>query len=392
MYRPPNADVRPINGISVQPITTAERAQITANTNAIATNAGNIATGAAAIVVNAGNIATNSTNIATGAAAIAVNASDIATNTTAISNKQNTITSSTDLVMDQLNVGRNPIQPGSSVITSMFVDTEYTNTSTLGNGFGNSIQFRFNRGVSGQTAPQQQGKLSCYFKSGAGTGAPYSGMKMEAIDDNTMRTLIDVYHQAPADDGKSVLVVGEAGDGAIQANTATLSGDCQAERFLGNITGSSVGGYGFYRFEGNSGQINMNTTNGIDIPWTALYADTSTFSQPGTTQIQVSATGYYEVNFNVYLTSTVQRANPTIRIIVNGNDTGYLAWGYLRGAGDVNESHWSLSPVMLSLAANDIVSIQGKYTANGATGAAYLYKNSSSTNTAYPSLMIKRIA
>jgi len=390
MNRPLSAETRSINGITVEPITPAERAQIDTNTNAIAVNAGNIATGASAIAVNAGNIATNTTNIASGAAAIAVNAGNIATNTTAISNKQDTITSSTDLVMDQLNVGSNPLQPGSSVITRMFVDTDYTNTSTLGNGFGNAIQFRFNRGAGG-LAPSTQGKLSCYFKSGANSTAPYIGMKMEAIDDNTLRPLLDVYHQAPNDDGDSVLVVGDGG-GSIQARTVGLTGDCRAERFLSNITGSSVGGYGFYRFEGNSGQINMNTTGGIDIPWTATYADTNTFTQPSSTQIQVSATGYYEVSFNVYLTSTVQRANPTIRIRVNGNDTGFLAWGYLRGQSNVNESHWCLSPVMLYLATNNTISVQGRFTSTGTAGAAYLYKNASSTNTAFPSLMIKRIA
>jgi hypothetical protein len=340
---------------------------------------------------NKDNIATNTANIATNTANIATNTSDIATNTSDIAGKQDTITSSTDLVMDQLNVGRNPLQPGSSVITRMFVDTDYTNTSTLGNGFGNAIQFRFNRGFNGQTTPTQQGKLSCYFKSGAGTAAQYVGMRMEGFDDNLLKPLLDVYHQAPNDDGDSVLVVGDGG-GSVQARTVGLTGDCRAERFLGNITGSSVGGYGFYRFQGTSGTVNMNNTAGANVPWTATYVDTSTFTQPSSTQIRAVATGYYEVGFNIYLTSTIGRVNPTIRIRVNNNDTGFLAWGYIRSSDNHNENSWSLSPVMLYLQANDILTVQGRYSANGASGAAYLYNNQTSTNTAFPSLIIKRIA
>jgi len=170
-----------------------------------------------------------------------------------------------------------------------------------------------------------------------------------------------------------------------------LSGDVLADKFLHNVSGVVVRGYGFFRFEGTSGSINMNTTTGIDVPWTNVHVDGQTFT-PNNTQITVINTGFYEVGFNIYLTSTLQRPNPTLRLMVNGNDTGYLAWSYIRSSSNHNENSWSLSPVMLSLTAGDILSVQGRYTTNGITGGTYLYNNTNPTNRAYPTLMIKRIA
>ncbi len=390
MNRPVIAETRPINGITVEPITPAERAQINTNTNNIASNTSAISTANNNIASNLGLIQANQTSIAVNALNISANTSNISSNTTAIATKQDIITRDTDFIMDQLNVGGTAITPGSSVITRLFIDTPYTTSASLANGFGNSIQFRFNRGLNGGTTPVRQGQISCYFKSGAGTGAPYVGMLFEGIDDNTIQPLLNVYHEAPNDDGRSVMEVG-GGEGRILARSIVLTGDIFARRLLTNSTSSSIGGHGFWRFEGNSGQINMNTTAGVDIAWTPHYVDGNQFSASGN-GIQVLSAGYYEVNFTIYLTSNSVRVNPSIRIRVNGNDTGYLAWSYIRADSNHNESSWCLSPVVLYLQDNDVITIQGKYTANGGTGAAYLYKNASTTNTAYSSLYIKRIA
>ena len=92
-----------------------------------------------------------------------------------------------------------------------------------------------------------------------------------------------------------------------------LSTDVLADKFLHNVSGTNVTSYGFYRFMGTSGTINMNY-NGADVPWTALHTDGSSFAQgsTGSTQIRIIATGYYEVSFNIYCTSTYQRANPVV--------------------------------------------------------------------------------
>jgi hypothetical protein len=171
-----------------------------------------------------------------------------------------------------------------------------------------------------------------------------------------------------------------------------VSGYVLANKYLHQISGTVVRGYGFFRYQGASGTINMNTTSGVDIPWTNVHVDGQTFTPVGTTQVKIIETGYYEIGFNVYCTSTAQRANPTIRIRVNGLDTAYLAWSYIRASSDHNENSWTLSPVLMSLAADDVISVQGRYSSNGITGGCYLYSNSAAVNKAYSSLMLKRVA
>ena len=170
------------------------------------------------------------------------------------------------------------------------------------------------------------------------------------------------------------------------------SGFVLSKKFLHQVAGTVVRGYAFFRFQGTSGIVNMNTTTGIDIPWTNVHVDGQTFLPVGTTQVKIVETGYYEIGFNVYLTSTFQRANPTIRIRVNGTDTPYLAWSYIRSASNHNESSWSLSPILISLAEDDLISVQGRFTTNGIAGTCFLYSNSATTNKAFSSLMLKRVA
>ena len=387
MNRPLNTETRAINGITVEPITPAERNQISSNTQSIQDNANDIAT-------NTADINTNSTNISTLQTDLTNLQSTVTTNTNNIATKQDQITEDTDLDINLLSLGGTDDTPATTPSTRLTIDKSYASPQSGNtNGEGVNILFRFPNGISGKNAIPM-GNLSCYFKSGSGTSAQYAGFKIDSRDNDSFPTLLDIYHVPPGDDGASVMVVGDSGSGKIECQTITLSGNITSELFLGNITGSSVGGYGFYRFEGNSGTIDLNSVLGSAVPWTAVHADTNTFTQPsaGSTDIQITNSGYYEASFNIYLTSTALRPNPTVRIRINGADTGYLAWSYIRNTNDHNESSWSLSPVILQLSANDVVTVQGRFTQNGNTGAAYLYKNSSSNNTAYPTFTIKRIA
>jgi len=305
------------------------------------------------IATNTANIATNATNIATNATNIDTNSTDIAANVVAISTKQDTLTTSTNISINE------------GTFNNVDIDCD-------SDPYPGALYI-----IHDNINPQPQYRTSIFLRKEV-QGSPY----MICCPLSTL---------TPYDANTGTL--GTDYDFRITNNGGVESaGNIVGKRFLGIISGSSVGGTGFYRFEGTSGTVNLNTSGGVDVPWTATYADTTTFTQPSSTQIRAVSTGYYEVGFNIYLTSAVQRANPTIRIRVNGNDTGFLAWGYLRGTTNVNESHWSLSPVMLFLQANDILTVQGRYTANGATGGAYLYNNQTSTNTAFPSLIIKRIA
>jgi hypothetical protein len=170
-----------------------------------------------------------------------------------------------------------------------------------------------------------------------------------------------------------------------------VSGYVLADKYLHRIAGTVVRGYAFFRFQGTSGTINMNST-GANVPWTNVHVDGQTFLPVGSTEIKIINTGYYEVGFNILCTSIYQRANPTIRIRINGNDTGYLSWSYIRASTNHNECSWSLSPVLMPLNADDLLTIQGRFTTNCVAGSCYLYNNTTSTNTAYPTLMIKRVA
>ena len=64
----------------------------------------------------------------------------------------------------------------------------------------------------------------------------------------------------------------------------------------------------------------MNVTVGQrNITWTGKYVDSNLFMfNANTGRIQVRQAGYCEISFNVYITSTVQRTNPTIRLWING--------------------------------------------------------------------------
>ena len=473
----------------------------------------------------------HSNAIKTNASNIAANTTDITSIQTALSTKQNELTNTTDVSINELSVGNTPITPGSEIVYPLQIRQPFSSSPNPQNGFGVGMKIRYPRGAA-STDVVDMASIESYFKSDGNTQTPYTGMKFNGMDGGTIRPLFDCYHASPQGDGESTMEIGVGATGTIKvqnieldeislattlngkqdilsnANTSAgnvtlrtlnfpdvvasgnillpgntqlfsgnapsgvqakiqngnlidfislentllktctlgaswkyqnaasysvvnennnkileqidpaggshnwykagdtsvvmawqasndrlyLTGDVLANKFLHRISGTVVRSYGFFRFQGSSNTINMNTTGGIDIPWSNVHVDGQTFVPVGTTQVKIVTTGYYEIGFNVYCTSTSERANPTIRIRVNGNDTAYLAWSYIRASTNHNENSWTLSPVLMSLTANDILTIQGRFTSQGHSGGCFLYSNSASSNKAYSTLMMKRVA
>mgnify|MGYP003648176683 CR=1 FL=1 len=330
---------------------------------------------------NTENIATNTADIATNASDISTNASDISTNASNISGKQDTLTSASVISLRSVNfpvvVGTGNITlPGNAVLTSGNGDAKIQN--------GNIIDF-----TSVQNSLLTNATLGNTWKyqSSGGYFVRNSANNniIEYINPN------DGSHSWYSADS-STTVPTKAFGWNPSLERLFCSGFVLSKKFLHQVAGTVVRGYAFFRFQGTSGIVNMNTNIGIDIPWTNIHVDGQTFLPTGTTQIKIVETGYYEIGFNVYCTSTAERANPTIRIRVNGTDTPYLAWSYIRSASNHNESSWSLSPILISLAEDDLISVQGRFTSNGIAGGCFLYSNSATTNKAFSSLMLKRVA
>tara|TARA_R110000764_G_scaffold8103_1_gene27673 strand:- start:926 stop:1951 length:1026 start_codon:yes stop_codon:yes gene_type:complete len=315
-------------------------------------------------------IETNKNNIATNTADIATNASDI-------SGKQDTLTSASAITLRSINfpvvvAAGNITMPGNAILTSGNAGGKIQN--------GNIIDF-----TSIQNTLLINATLGASWKYQ--NTAAYN--VVNALNNNILERI------DPTSGQHNWYKAGDIGVVMAwqpQNNRLFISGDILADKYLHRISGTVVRSYGFFRFQGTSGTINMNTTGGIDIPWTNVHVDGLTFVPVGTTQVRIVDTGYYEVGFNIYCTSTAERANPTIRIRINGNDTAYLAWSYIRASTNHNENSWTLSPVLMSLTANDLLSVQGRYTANGQTGGCYLYSNSAAVNRAYSTLTLKRVA
>jgi len=315
-------------------------------------------------------IETNKNNIATNTADIATNASDI-------SGKQDTLTSASAITLRSINfpvvdtVG-NIRLPGNAILTSGGSGAKIQNGNIID---FTSIQNSLLTNITLGNTWKYENSSNYYVRNAS------SNDIVELINPSTGQ------HNWYAAGNIAVVMAWQP-----QNDRLFLSGDVLANKYLHRISGTVVRGYGFFRYQGTSGTINMNTTGGIDIPWSSVYVDGQTFTPVGTTQVRIVSTGYYEVGFNVYLTSSSTRVNPTIRIRINGLDTAYLAWSYIRNSDNHNESSWSLSPVLMSLAANDVLSVQGRFTSNGGTGGCYLYSNSAAINKAYSTLTLKRVA
>jgi len=97
-----------LNGSSLVTQLSTITGNISTNTGNISTNTGNISTNTSNISTNTANIATNTSNISTNTSNIATNTSNISTNTSNITalqtGKQDVITDSTNIGLDQLEV------------------------------------------------------------------------------------------------------------------------------------------------------------------------------------------------------------------------------------------------------------------------------------------------
>ena len=371
---------------------------IATNTSGLSSLTATVGTNTSAISSNTSNIAANTSNVATNTAAISSITSDIAAaeatlvsaiaaanaltlkvnqNETALLGKQATITNSMDLSARSITFN-NTQSTGNVILAGNAILKSGSSGAIIQNG--NIINF-----TSIQNSLLTNATLGASWKYQ--NTAAYN--VVNELNNNILERIDPTSGQHnwyKAGDIATVLAWQPQNDRLF------LTGDVLAHKFLHRVSGTVVRGYAFLRFQGISGTINMNTTAGIDIPWINVHVDGQTFQLDGTTRVKIVTTGYYEVGFNVYLTSTVQRANPTIRIRVNGTDSGYLAWSYIRSASDHNESSWSLSPVLMNLVANDLITVQGRFTSNGIAGGCYLYNNASSTNRAYSTLTLKRVA
>ena len=382
---------------------------VSSNTSAISTNAGNISSNASAISSLTGTVSSNTSAISTNAGNIATNTaglvvanqsingaiaagnaltSRVNANETTLLGKQDTLsnanTSAGNVTLRTLNFP-DSLSGGAGNLTLP------GNTQLFSGNAPNGVQAKIQNGnllnfVSLENTLLKTCTLGANWKYQ--NAASYAvnnanGGILERIDPTTGQ------HNWYGLNNIQIVMAWQP-----QNDRLFLSGSVLADRYLHRISGTNVFSYGFYQFMGTSGTVNMNTTGGIDIPWTGIHADGSSFSQgaAGSTQITILATGYYEINFNIFLTSVFQRTNPTLRLRLNGQDTPYLSWSYIRSASNHNESSWSMSPILASISAGDILSVQGRFTTNGVAGAVYLYNNLSSTNPATPYLMIKRVA
>jgi len=73
--------------------------------------------------------------------------------------------------------------------------------------------------------------------------------------------------------------------------------------------------------------------------------------------VTVNVSGLYQVTFNTYFRSTVQRATPAARLSVNGvANTEIVSTGYIRSTAGHNESSLNMTTI-LQLNANDKVNV-----------------------------------
>ena len=385
-------------------------------TGTVGTNTSNISSLTSSVGTNTSNISSLTSSVGTNTSAIATNTSGVATNlaglVTANQNINGAIAAGNALTI-RVNANETTLLGKQDTLSSANTSAGNVTLRTL--NFPNSLGATANLTLPGNTqlfsgnapggvqAKIQNGNLYNFVSldntllSNVTLGANWKYQNSAGYDvTNTGASNNRVEYINPSDGAHNWYAATD--NTKVFTWNPTLerlycSGFVLSKMFLHQTAGTSVvRGYGFFRYQGTSGTVNMNTTSGIDIPLTNVHTDGETFQPTGTTQVKIMNTGYYEIGFNVYLTSTFQRANPTIRIMINGNDTAYLAWSYIRSASNHNESSWSLSPVLMSLTANDLISVQGRFTNNGIAGACYLYSNSAAINKAYSSLMLKRVA
>ena len=176
------------------------------------------------VVANTSDIAINQSAITSGINSVNALTSRVDSNETELDTKQALLTTATNLNINDLSVGNTAITPGSTIQYPLLLEQTYVSGGAPQNGFGVGMKFRYSRGYNGGTLPSDQGAIESFFRAGAGSGAPYSGLRFTATDDNSTQELFQVYHTAPNDDGASTMDIGLNATGKLKAESIVLDG------------------------------------------------------------------------------------------------------------------------------------------------------------------------
>ena len=104
----------------------------------------------------------------------------------------------------------------------------------------------------------------------------------------------------------------------------------------------------------NGGALEVFTNYNTLATTPTFESGTFTYAVDGVT---VSETGLYQVNFNAYFRSIVQRGTPAARLSVNGvANSEIVSTGYIRSQNGQNESSLNMFTI-LQLNANDKVNV-----------------------------------
>ena len=193
---------------------------VSSNTGDISTLTSGLAAAVGDITTNTASVATNTSNLSTLTADIASAEATIAAVVVTVTGKQDLITSSTEL-----DIGA--------------IDGTLLKNITLGPNW------------------KYQNSASYSVRNATTTGI------LEQINTTNGQ------HNWYAAGNTAVVMAWQA-----QNDRLFLSGDVLANNFLHTVSNNNVvRGFGFFRFEGTSGSVDMNTTAGADVPWTTKHVD-----------------------------------------------------------------------------------------------------------------------
>lgn len=150
----------------------------------------------------------------------------------------------------------------------------------------------------------------------------------------------------------------------LEGGAGTITTDSQASLFIEHLDTSSDIFYA--RATELSGGSNWNPTSKENILWqTSVIKDSGVYSHSvssSSQNITVTASGDYQLFYNDYLTSTLQRPNPKITVEVNGApiEGAVCTTHYIRGSSGHNDSSCNLSVFLRNLAAGDIITVSSQ--------------------------------
>ena len=151
-------------------------------------------------------------------------------NTAALNDKQNTITSGTNLNINDLSVGNDAILPANLVQHPLKIQQPFLTGADPQNDFGVGIMFRYPRG-GGATNVEDQASIDSYYRSAGNTASPYGGLRFTAIDGGGRRTLFDAYQTNPVNNGDSTMEIGLNSQGTLKTRYITLNNTDLATTF-----------------------------------------------------------------------------------------------------------------------------------------------------------------